>query len=266
MRTCWCRCTRSSPRSRLRSPGGSSAVTRAHGSSGPIAWPLAAFVLWTGLTLAWSIDVRKGAIFLAAFILPFCLLTVGFARLPWRGRWLTWLWAALVGTALAYALRGRLPVGAARRLLEPGGDRRQRLRAVLPRQLGVLGSVDLRPLPRRRDPRDADRRSPRRRRALEARRALRRGRRHLGRSLPLVLAVELRRPGERRRRRDGGRLGASRGRRARRARSCSSAVASLGFPSVRHELVGHGRSGANASRAAARISSRRGSGSRPTTR
>ena len=73
---------------------------------GPIAWPLAAFILWTGLTLAWTIDLRKGAIFLGAFILPFGLLSVGFARLPWRGRWLTWLWAALVGTALAYAVVG----------------------------------------------------------------------------------------------------------------------------------------------------------------
>ncbi len=73
---------------------------------GPIAWPLASFLLWTGLTLAWTIDLRKGAIFLGAFILPFGLLTVGFARLPWRGRWLTWLWAALVGTALVYAMIG----------------------------------------------------------------------------------------------------------------------------------------------------------------
>ncbi len=73
---------------------------------GPAAWPLAAFVLWTGLALAWSDDVRKGAIFLGAFILPFGLLAIGFARLPWRGRALTWLWAALVGTALAYAVVG----------------------------------------------------------------------------------------------------------------------------------------------------------------
>jgi putative inorganic carbon (HCO3(-)) transporter len=73
---------------------------------GPIAWPLAAFLLWSGLTLSWSTDLRKGAIYLGAFILPFGLLSIGFARLPWRGRWLTWLWAALVGTALAYAVVG----------------------------------------------------------------------------------------------------------------------------------------------------------------
>ncbi len=73
---------------------------------GPVAWPLAAFVLWTGLSLAWTMDVKKGAIFLGAFVLPFGLLAIGFARLPWRGRWLTWLWAGLVGTALAYAVIG----------------------------------------------------------------------------------------------------------------------------------------------------------------
>jgi O-antigen ligase len=39
-------------------------------------------------------------------VLPFGLLAIGFARLPWRGRWLTWLWGGLVATALAYAAVG----------------------------------------------------------------------------------------------------------------------------------------------------------------
>jgi O-antigen ligase len=73
---------------------------------GPVAWPLAGFVAWSGLTLAWTTDLREGAIFLGAFVLPFGLLALGFARLPWRGRWLTLLWGGLVGTALAYALVG----------------------------------------------------------------------------------------------------------------------------------------------------------------
>ena len=73
---------------------------------GPVAIPLAAFVAWTGLTLVWSVDLREGAIFVGAFVLPFGLLALGFARLPWRGRWLTWLWFALVGTALTYASIG----------------------------------------------------------------------------------------------------------------------------------------------------------------
>ena len=74
---------------------------------GPIALPLAAVVGWTGLSMLWTGDVRRGAVFLAAFVLPFGLLAVGFARLPWRGRWLTWLWGGLVATALLYALVGR---------------------------------------------------------------------------------------------------------------------------------------------------------------
>jgi O-Antigen ligase len=73
---------------------------------GPVALPLAAFVLWTGASLLWSVDIRRGAIFLGAFLLPFGLLAIGFARLPWRGRWLTWLWGGLVATALGFAAVG----------------------------------------------------------------------------------------------------------------------------------------------------------------
>jgi O-antigen ligase len=73
---------------------------------GPAAWPLAALVLWFGASMLWTVDVRRGAIFLGAFVLPFGLLAIGFARLPWRGRWLTWLWGGLVATALAYAAVG----------------------------------------------------------------------------------------------------------------------------------------------------------------
>jgi hypothetical protein len=76
------------------------------GELGPVALPLAAFVAWTGLSLLWAVDVRRGAILLGAFLLPFGLLAIGFARLPWRGRWLAWLWGGLVATALAYALVG----------------------------------------------------------------------------------------------------------------------------------------------------------------
>ena len=73
---------------------------------GPVAYPLAAFVAWTGVTILWTDDLRDGAIFVGAFLLPFGLLAVGVARLPWRGRWLAWLWAGLVGTALVYSSVG----------------------------------------------------------------------------------------------------------------------------------------------------------------
>ena len=60
-------------------------------------------VAWTGLALLWTDDLRQGAIFLAAFVLPFGLLAIGFARLPWSRRALLGLYGALVATALAYA-------------------------------------------------------------------------------------------------------------------------------------------------------------------
>src|SRR5438105_3947014 len=43
---------------------------------GPVALPLAAFVGWTGLSLAWTQDLRQGAVELLAFYLPFGLLAV----------------------------------------------------------------------------------------------------------------------------------------------------------------------------------------------
>src|SRR4029453_19567396 len=53
------------------------------GELGPVAWPLAAFVGWTGLSILWTGDVRQGAIDLLFFFLPFGLLAVAFARLRW---------------------------------------------------------------------------------------------------------------------------------------------------------------------------------------
>ena len=73
---------------------------------GPIALPLAALVGWSGLSLIWSEDVREGAIFLVAFVLPFGLLAVGFARLPWARRPVRGVYFALVATAVAFAATG----------------------------------------------------------------------------------------------------------------------------------------------------------------
>jgi O-antigen ligase len=73
---------------------------------GPLALPLAAFVLWSGLSLAWSDDLRQGAIELLAFYLPFGLLTVALARLPWRREWLSATWVLLAGMAVIFAAVG----------------------------------------------------------------------------------------------------------------------------------------------------------------
>jgi O-antigen ligase len=73
---------------------------------GPLAWPLAVFVGWTGLSLLWTGDERQGAISVLFFFLPFGLLAVTLARLPWSRRWLVVLWAQLVAMALAFAAVG----------------------------------------------------------------------------------------------------------------------------------------------------------------
>jgi putative inorganic carbon (HCO3(-)) transporter len=73
---------------------------------GPIAYPLAAFVLWSGVSLAWSQDVREGAIELLAFYLPFGLLAASLARLPWRRDWLVALWGLLEAMAVLFAVIG----------------------------------------------------------------------------------------------------------------------------------------------------------------
>ena len=73
---------------------------------GAVALPLAALVGWFGLSLLWSDDLRNGAVFLVAFVLPFGLLAIAFARLPWREPPLRALYGVLAVTAVAYAAIG----------------------------------------------------------------------------------------------------------------------------------------------------------------
>jgi O-antigen ligase len=73
---------------------------------GPVALPLAAFVAWTGLSLAWSQDVRQGSIELLAFYLPLGLIAVSLSRLDWRARWVTALYAELALMAVIFAIVG----------------------------------------------------------------------------------------------------------------------------------------------------------------
>ena len=73
---------------------------------GALAWPVAAFVLWSGISLLWSDAPREGAISMLAFYLPFGVLAVWISRLEWRRRWVAWLGAQLVGMALLFAAIG----------------------------------------------------------------------------------------------------------------------------------------------------------------
>jgi O-antigen ligase len=70
---------------------------------GPLAWPAAALAGWFGLSLAWTDDVDKGAVALVAFYLPFGLLALVVARLPWSRRWAGALAFQLAVMAVVFA-------------------------------------------------------------------------------------------------------------------------------------------------------------------
>jgi putative inorganic carbon (HCO3(-)) transporter len=73
---------------------------------GPLAWPLALLIAWSGLSLAWTKDLHEGAVSLLFFWLPFGLLAVSIARLAWSRRWLSLIYVELVVMALAFAWVG----------------------------------------------------------------------------------------------------------------------------------------------------------------
>ncbi|MHB8469889.1 MAG: O-antigen ligase family protein, partial [Gaiellaceae bacterium] len=68
--------------------------------------PLASFLAWTGVSLAWSKDPHAGAIELLAFLLPFALLALCIARLPHSSLGLRALYSELVVMALVFAAVG----------------------------------------------------------------------------------------------------------------------------------------------------------------
>jgi O-antigen ligase len=70
---------------------------------GALAWPVAALVGWFGLSIAWTDDVDKAAVALVAFYLPFGLLAVVVARLPWSRRWVGALALELALMAVVFA-------------------------------------------------------------------------------------------------------------------------------------------------------------------
>ena len=73
---------------------------------GPLAWPLAAFIGWEGISFLWTNDVRQGAIELLFFVLPFGLLAVCLARLVWSRAWVVGIYVQLAAMALVFAVIG----------------------------------------------------------------------------------------------------------------------------------------------------------------
>ena len=70
------------------------------------SWPLAAYLVWTGLSISWTRDVSGGAIELLAFYVPFVLLALGVARLPWSELGLRVLYVQITAMAVVFAAIG----------------------------------------------------------------------------------------------------------------------------------------------------------------
>jgi O-antigen ligase len=73
---------------------------------GPLTWPLALLVAWTGVTFLWTLDRKQGAIYLLFFVLPFGLLALALARLPWNVGWVKVLYVQLTAMVVVFALIG----------------------------------------------------------------------------------------------------------------------------------------------------------------
>ena len=69
-------------------------------------WPLALYVAWTGASLAWTKDVQAGAVEILAFYVPFTVLALVVARLPWSRLGARLLYAEITVMALVFAAVG----------------------------------------------------------------------------------------------------------------------------------------------------------------
>lgn len=73
---------------------------------GGLSWPLALLVAWVGLSALWTNDPREGGVELLFFFLPFTLLAVALARLPWSELAFGWLARLLLAMGLVFAAVG----------------------------------------------------------------------------------------------------------------------------------------------------------------
>jgi O-antigen ligase len=73
---------------------------------GIVAWPLALYLVWIGVSVGWSVSVHAAAIDLLAFYVPFTILAVSIARLPWQQSRVRILYGELVAMALVFAAVG----------------------------------------------------------------------------------------------------------------------------------------------------------------
>jgi putative inorganic carbon (HCO3(-)) transporter len=73
---------------------------------GIVSWPLALYLIWIGLSVGWSVNVHAAAIDLLAFYIPFTIIAISIARLPWHASRVRILCGELVAMALVFAAVG----------------------------------------------------------------------------------------------------------------------------------------------------------------
>lgn len=73
---------------------------------GIASWPLALYLVWLGLSVSWSVSVHAAAIDLLAFYLPFTILALSVARLPWDSARVRILYGELAAMAVVFAVVG----------------------------------------------------------------------------------------------------------------------------------------------------------------
>jgi hypothetical protein len=73
---------------------------------GIASWPLALYLGWIGLSVEWTVDVHTAAIDLLAFYIPFTIIALSIARLPWRPSRVRILYAELAAMALVFVAVG----------------------------------------------------------------------------------------------------------------------------------------------------------------
>ena len=73
---------------------------------GIASWPLALYLVWVGFSVGWSVGLHAAAIDLLAFYVPFTIIAVSIARLPWVVSRVRILYGELVALALVYSAVG----------------------------------------------------------------------------------------------------------------------------------------------------------------
>jgi O-antigen ligase len=73
---------------------------------GIASWPLALYLGWIGLSVEWTVGLHAAVIDLLAFYIPFTIIALSIARLPWRPSRIRFLYGELAVMALVFSVVG----------------------------------------------------------------------------------------------------------------------------------------------------------------